>query len=164
MTVTLRDVTPEDRDFLRDVYATTRAAEMEMVPWSPEQRAAFVEFQFNAQDKYYREKFALAQYSVILLDQTPVGRVYVLRDDQEIRILDITVLPEYRKRGIGSFLLTNLLEEGERSGKAVQIYIESFNPSRALFERMGFSVVAEEGINFLFEWKHKSGELASVSQ
>jgi ribosomal protein S18 acetylase RimI-like enzyme len=164
MTVTLRDVTPEDRDFLRDVYATTRAAEMEMVPWSDEQKHAFLDFQFNAQDTYYREKFALAQYSVILLDQTPVGRLYVLRDDQEIRILDVTVLPEYRKRGIGSFLVTNLLEEAERSGKAVQIYIESFNPSRELFERMGFSAVAEEGINLLFEWKQKRGELASVSQ
>jgi ribosomal protein S18 acetylase RimI-like enzyme len=164
MTVTLRDVTEEDRDFLRDVYATTRAAEMEMVPWSDEQKQAFVDFQFNAQDTYYREKFPLAQYSVILLDQTPVGRIYVLREEQEIRILDITVLPEYRKRGIGSHLVTNLLEEAKRAGEAVQIYVESFNPSRALFERFGFSAISEEGINVLFEWRHTPGESASVSQ
>lgn len=164
MTITLRDVTPEDRDFLRDLYATTRVEELEMVPWSAEQRQAFVDFQFDAQDKHYREKFPEAQYSVILQDETPVGRIYILREQHEIRMLDITVLPQYRKRGIGSSLVADLIEEGQRTGKAVQIYVEPFNPSRALFERLGFAVVKEEGINLLFEWKNSPDGLAAVSK
>jgi len=152
MKIILRDVTAEDRDFLRQVYATTRADELAMVPWSPEQKEAFVDFQFNAQDVFYRERFPGAQFSVITEDGNPVGRIYILRDPDEIRMLDITVLPEHRGKGIGTFLTRELMAEGERDGKSVQIYVESFNRSRTLFERLGFVPVREEGVNLLFEW------------
>ncbi len=154
MTITLRDVTLEDRDFLREVYASTRADEMAMVPWSEEQRRAFVDSQFKAQDFYYHERFPDAQYSVILHDGNPVGRIYILREEHEIRMLDITVLPQYRGQGIGTFLVDALLDEGKRTRKAVQIFVEPFNPSRQIFERRGFSLVREEGMNMLLEWRH----------
>ena len=159
MTITLRDVTPEDRNFLLDVYATTRADELAMVPWSEEQRLAFLNSQFNAQDVYYHERFPDAQYSVILQDGDPVGRIYILREEQEIRMLDITVLPQYRGRGIGTSLVGDLLDEGKRTGKGVRIFVEQFNPSRRLFERLGFSQVREEGINLLLEWRNSGDGL-----
>jgi len=34
----------------------------------------------------------------------------------------------------------------------VQIYIESYNRSANLFSRLGFQPVAEEGVNFLWQW------------
>jgi ribosomal protein S18 acetylase RimI-like enzyme len=153
MTITLQDVALDDREFLREVYASTRAEEMAMVPWSQEQQRAFLDFQFNAQDVFYHERFPHAQYSIILQDGEPIGRLYILREDKEIRMIDITVLPQYRGRGIGSFLIRGLLDEGKRTGRVVQIFVESFNRSRSLFERFGFSVVREEGINLLFAWQ-----------
>jgi len=152
MPITLRDALPEDESFLFEVYASTRAQEMAFVPWDDEQRKSFLTMQFVAQHSHYREQFPDASYSVILRDDSPVGRLYVLREKGEIRILDITVLPGYRNGGIGTSLLRDLLAEAAQSGKRVQIYVETFNPSLRLFERLGFKSIAEEGINFLMEW------------
>jgi ribosomal protein S18 acetylase RimI-like enzyme len=153
MPITLRDALPEDESFLFEVYASTRAQEMALVPWDDEQRNSFLTMQFAAQHSHYREQFPDASYSVIFRDDLPLGRFYVLREKREIRILDITVLPEYRNGGIGTALLRDLLDEAAQSEKRVLIYVETFNPSLRLFERLGFKSIAEEGINFLMEWR-----------
>jgi ribosomal protein S18 acetylase RimI-like enzyme len=153
MPIKLRDALPEDESFLFEVYASTRAQEMAFVPWDDEQRKSFLTMQFVAQHSHYRQQFPDASYSVILRDDSPVGRFYVLREKGEIRILDITVLPEYRNGGIGTSLLRDLLDEAAQSDKRVLIYVETFNPSLRLFERLGFKSMAEEGINLLMEWR-----------
>ena len=151
MSIALRDVTPEDDAFLREVYASTRAAEVEMVPWSEEQKAAFLRFQFEAQDSYYRSQFPTADFQIIMNAGAPVGRFYVLRKTDEIRILDITILPESRSQGIGTSLIGQLLDEAAE--RAVTIWVENFNPSQSLFRRLGFSVVQEDGFNQLLEFR-----------
>ena len=153
MAITLRPALPEDESFLFEVYASTRAQEMALVPWDDEQRKSFLTMQFAAQHSHYRAQFPQASHSVILRDNSPVGRFYVLREESDIRILDITVLPEYRNGGIGTALLRELLDEAAQAKKRVLIYVETFNPSLRLIERLGFKSIAEEGINFLMEWR-----------
>jgi len=151
MTITLREVMPEDEALLREIYACTRAAELAMVPWSDEQREAFLRFQFDAQDSHYRSQFPEASYQLILKNTEPVGRLYVLRDATEIRILDITVLPQYRNAGIGTSLIRDVLAEADRSGQTVTIWVEQFNPSQALFQRLGFAKIQDDGYSDLFQ-------------
>jgi ribosomal protein S18 acetylase RimI-like enzyme len=156
MPIKLRDVVAEDEPFLFDVYASSRAEEMALVPWDDEQRRSFLAMQSAAQHSYYREQFPTASYQVILLDDSRVGRLYVLKEKDYINILDITLLPEYRNSGVGSLLLRDILGEASRSRKRVLIYVETFNPSLRLFERLGFKSIAQEGINFLMEWRANS--------
>ena len=151
MSITMRAASEEDDAFLREVYASTRAQELAMVPWSAEQREAFLRMQFDAQHSYYHSQFPEASYQVILQQAEPIGRLYVLRDEKEIRIMDITLLPEHRGAGIGTSLIRELLAEGAETDKAVTIWVEQFNPSLALFERLGFSKIGEEGFNLLLE-------------
>jgi GNAT superfamily N-acetyltransferase len=153
MSITLREVTTEDEAFLREVYAATRALELSLVPWSDEQREAFLKFQFDAQHSHYRTQFPEASYQIIFKDDEPVGRIYVLREAAEIRILDLTVLPQHRNAGIGSSLMRDLLAEAEQTGKPVSIWVEEFNPSQALFRRLGFSTIQQDGYNSLMQWR-----------
>ena len=152
--VTLRAVSTEDDAFLLKTYASIRADELARVPWSDAQRDAFVKMQFDAQQLHYRTHNPNATHDIILLDGSPVGRLYVSRRESEVRILDITVLPEDRNRGIGTWLIKELMREAGRSGKPLNIYVESFNPSQRLFERLGF-VKTDEGdeVNWLLEWR-----------
>jgi GNAT superfamily N-acetyltransferase len=149
--VTLRPAGPEDRDFLIEVYGSTRAEEMALVPWTEEQRYAFIQHQFTAQTNHYAQTYPAANHDIILSDDRPVGRLYVARLDHEIRIVDITVLPAERNAGIGSYLIKQLLDEANRSGKRTRIFVEEFNPSRSLFERMGFSPSEQHGIHLLLQ-------------
>ena len=153
MPITLRAALPEDEPFLLEVYGSTRAQEMALVPWDDNQRKSFLTMQFAAQHSYYKAQYPDASYSLICREEVPLGRFYVLRNEEDIRILDLTLLPDYRNGGIGTALLQNLLEEAAQSGKRVQIYVETYNPSLRLFERLGFKNIAEEGINFLMEWR-----------
>jgi ribosomal protein S18 acetylase RimI-like enzyme len=153
MPITLRDETVEDQLFLLEVYASTRAQEMALVPWSDEQREAFVRSQFEAQHSYYQAQFPDASYQVIMVDGERAGRVYVLRESEAIRILDITLLPQHRNLGIGTSLIREILAEGDQAGKPVNIWVENFNPSLKLFERLGFVRVQEDGFNCLMEYR-----------
>jgi ribosomal protein S18 acetylase RimI-like enzyme len=111
---------PKTKAFLRQVYACTRAEEMALVPWTDEQREAFLRFQFDAQDSYYRSQFPEAAYQIILKDGAPVGRLYVYRNSTDMRILDITILPEHRAAGVGTSLIRDLQAEAEESNQTIE--------------------------------------------
>jgi ribosomal protein S18 acetylase RimI-like enzyme len=150
--ITLRPAGPDDYDFLVAVYGSTRAEELALVPWNNEQRDAFIRSQFNAQQEHYLKTYPGATHDIVMSNGGPVGRLYVARLDQEIRIIDITLLPAERNAGIGSYLIRQLLDEANRSGKVTRIYVEEFNPSLRLFERLGFSPSEQHGIHLLLQW------------
>ena len=114
-----------------------------------------VTMQFDAQRLHYKVNFPHAEHQVILFEGDRVGRLYIARLDEEIQILDITVLPERRNTGIGTSILAEILKESREVGKPVHIYVESFNPSLRLFERLGFIKADASDYNFLMEWTPK---------
>ena len=151
--VSLRTATPDDYEFLLKVYESSRELELSLVNWSAEQRDAFVRHQANAQLDYYQKEFPEAQHDVILLKEKTVGRIYVLRLETKICILDITILTAFRRRGIGTSLIKDLQKEAAQAEKSVQIYVETFNPSQKLFQNLGFTVISSDEMNLLFEWR-----------
>ena len=153
MPVTLRHVCPEDEPFLLRLYATTRQSELSLVPWDEVQKEAFIAHQFSAQRDHYRGNYPNASYDVILLDEEPVGRLYVLREADEMRILDLSLLPEYRNQGVGTPLIEEVMREAKRSNRRLRIYLETFNPAVTLFDRLGFQVIQNDGLNYLLEWR-----------
>ncbi|HEX3249730.1 MAG TPA: GNAT family N-acetyltransferase [Pyrinomonadaceae bacterium] len=149
--VTLRTVGPDDYDFLVEVYGSTRAEELALTPWTDEQRGAFIQYQFRAQQDHYLKTYPAATHDIIVSNGRPVGRLYVARLDHEIRIIDITLLPAERNAGVGSYLIKRLLDEANRTGKLTRIFVEEFNPSLRLFERLGFSPSEQQGIHVLMQ-------------
>lgn len=150
--ITLRPATEADDDFILSCYASTRAQELAQVPWMAEQKESFIRMQYTAQKNHYAAEAPRASHDVIYVDATPVGRIYLDRRDDALHILDITVLPQHRNQGTGSLLLRRLLEEAGKLGKPVTIYVESFNPSLRLFERLGFRQDQEKGFHLLMKW------------
>lgn len=151
MNVTLRPATDADLDFLHRLYATTREDELTQVPWTDEQKAAFVSQQFHAQHQYWHENYTDTSWDVVLLDGEPVGRLYVARWPDDIRVVDIALMPAHRGGGLGTRLLRGILAEGDASGRKVSIHVEIFNPARALYERLGFVQAEEKGVYLLME-------------
>ena len=88
--------------------------------------------------------------------KSPWAAIYLDRREDALHILDITVLPQQRNQGTGSTLLRRLLDEADRTGKPVTIYVESFNPSLRLFERLGFRKEHEKGFHLLMKWQPES--------
>ena len=152
--VSLRQIGERDRDFLYAVYEGTRAEEMAMVDWSAAETAAFLRMQFEAQHKHYMEHYASSAFDLLLDPETdaPIGRLYLDRREKEFRIVDIALLPDWRRLGIGGALLRSILDEAGRAGKAVSIHVESNNPAMGLYERLGFRHIDTNGVYHLMEW------------
>jgi ribosomal protein S18 acetylase RimI-like enzyme len=153
MSFSLRPVSLDDEAFLFQVYSSTRAEEMGLVPWSDEQKQAFLEMQFNAQRQSYRQEFPDAEYHVILHDGVSAGRLIVDRADERILVIDIALLPEHRRIGIGSALICDLKAEAQETGRPLRLEVENFNPAYRLYERLGFEKVDEAGFYWRMEWR-----------
>jgi ribosomal protein S18 acetylase RimI-like enzyme len=105
-----------------------------------------------------------ATFHVVLANGEPAGRLYVARWEEEIRVMDLAILPEYRGMGIGTRLLGEILAEGDAAGKKASIHVESFNPARRLYERLGFTAAGEQGVYVLMErLPQRAGQLKTAS-
>jgi ribosomal protein S18 acetylase RimI-like enzyme len=145
--VTLRPAGLGDRELLYRIYASTRADELANVPWDDDAKEGFLRAQFDAQDRWWREHYAGARFDVVIVDGEPAGRLYVHESEDEIRIVDIALLPAYRNRGIGSALLSGVLADGRR----VTIHVERMNPALRLYERLGFTPAEDKGVYLFLE-------------
>lgn len=157
--ITLRPIRDEDLPLLYRIYASTRQEELAAVDWTPEQKAAFLRMQFDAQHAHYQKHYRGAEFSLVLCDGAPVGRLYVGRWREEIRLVDVALLPEHRGAGIGTRLLRRLFAEAEAAGKPVRIHVEQMNPALRLYERLGFRRIGDHGVYHLMEWRAGAVEL-----
>lgn len=146
MQVCLRLAVAEDEPFLEAVYASTRAQEMAVVPWTEGQKQTFVQMQYRAQRESYQNQFSQAQYYVIEQAGQPVGRMILDRSARPMLLMDIALLPRYRNHGLGTALLRDLLEEADRLRRPVRLHVEDFNPAMNLYLRLGFVKTGEAGI------------------
>jgi ribosomal protein S18 acetylase RimI-like enzyme len=142
----------DDRPFLAMLYASTRQQEMDMIDWTDDQKRAFLQWQFDAQTVHYDEQYDGADFLVIEQYGAPIGRLYIDRREDEIEIIDIALLPEFRGSGLGSRLLHDVMREAEQGGKRVKIYVENFNPARRLYDRLGFQHVDTNGVYHIMTW------------
>lgn len=156
-----RPITDGDLPFLAELYASTRREEVAQTPWSEEERERFLSWQFEAQHKHYQEHYPDCEFLVIEEESSgesvAIGRLYLDRRDEEIRLVDIALLPEHRGQGRGSAVLERVLAEGERRGLPVTIHVEHNNPAMRLYRRLGFEKVEEQGVYHLMEWRPASG-------
>lgn len=145
--VRLRPVAPDDDEFLLEVYGASRADEMALVTWwTDEQKRFFLKSQLDAQRGEYERRFPAADYSVILVNDQPAGRLWVARTPEQIRVLDIALLPGSRRRGVGAVLLRRLIEESEAKGLPLRHMVFELNPDAVRFyERLGFALLEKHG-------------------
>lgn len=149
--VDLRAAGAGDEAFLFEVYAASRREPLAPLGWDRATVDAFLRTQYDAEQRDWRHH-AGAEGHVIVCDGEPVGRFFVARGDHELRIMDITLLPDWRGQGIGSALLGELLDEARRSGRTVRTQVESSSPAVRLFRRLGFLEAAARGTTLLMEW------------
>lgn len=153
--LSLRPIAGEDDSFLSRVYASTRTEELAVTGWSDEQKTAFCRMQFDAQTADYRKNNPGASFQVIEREGRSIGRLYVARSETEIRIVDISMLPEFRGTGIGTQLLRDLQDEARAAGKSLTIHVERFNRALQLYQRLGFQIVEEQEVYLLMQWEGK---------
>jgi ribosomal protein S18 acetylase RimI-like enzyme len=141
-----RRSTEADLPFLSRLYASTRMEELAVTDWSEAQKAAFLDMQFQAQHAHYRKHYPEADWLVVERAGQDIGRLYVERWPSQHRIIDIAFLPNHRRKGYGTALLRDLIDEASLAGKSASIHVEKNNPARRLYVELGFVVVEDKGV------------------
>ena len=151
--ITFRPITEskEDLEFLYKVYASSRAEEMTMTGWNEQQIKEFLRMQFDFQHKQYMQNYQNASFDIILYHQQPVGRLYLDRRQDDIRIVDIALLTEFRRQKIGSKIMEALMAEADEKNVTLSLHVEHNNPALGLYHRLGFEKKDDTGVYFFLE-------------
>ncbi len=142
---------PSDGDFLLAVYAAVRMPELAVLGWSDEQADAFIRMQFDVQDRHYRSVHPQARHSVVTVDGEPAGRLIIDRSDEEIRIVDVALLPRFRRAGVGSALVRGLFAEADARGLPVRCHVVQGNEALAFWEHLGLVAQGMDGMHVAME-------------
>ena len=150
----LRPVTNDDEEFLLSLYASTRTDELAQVEWEEGQQYLFLKWQFDLQRREYEARFPNAEYNVILVNNRSAGRLWIGRDDEQIRLLDIALLPEFQNLGAGTQLLRLLIDEARGVKKPLRHMVFVLNnDAHRFYERLGFVVIEDLGAYKHMEFK-----------
>ena len=128
------------------------ADELAAVAWTEDQKADFCRSQFAAQDLYYREHYPTCEFLVVELSGKPIGRLYLDRREDEIRVVDIGLLAAERGQGTGGRIMRGILDEAAEKNLRVGIHVERTNPARHLYDRLGFRLAEEDEVYDLLFW------------
>lgn len=150
--LSLRPITDADLPFLNRLYHSTRVEEVAVLPWSDADKAAFLDMQFQAQHAHYQAYYPKCAFDVIELKGKAIGRLYLDKRQDEFRIVDIALLPEYRGCGIGSHFMKKILADAAAHHLPVRIHVEHNNPAMHLYLRLGFQHIETNGVYHLMEW------------
>ena len=123
-----------------------------MLTWSDEQRTAFCDAQWSTRRAAYRSAYPSARDEIVQLDAIPVGRLLVEDAGDVMHVIDVALVPEARGRGLGARLLADLQAAARAQGRHVDLYVDPSSPARRLYERLGFAVVAEQGLSLKMSW------------
>jgi GNAT superfamily N-acetyltransferase len=150
--IRLRPATPEDESFLVQLYKSSRGDDLRGLGWDEERISQFLEMQYDAQQRFFESEYKRADDQIIVREETRLGRLLVERREHEIRCIDVALLPEYRKAGVGTYLLRQLQAEAKRERKPLRLQIIRFNRAINLLERLEFVRTSETGTHFQMEW------------
>jgi GNAT superfamily N-acetyltransferase len=154
--VTLRPIDENDSDFLLALYAGVRWDELAQTPWTETEKRRFLRNQFALQQRHYQAHYPGAVRNIIHRKQRDIGRIDWTMRATELLLIDIALLPAYRKQGVGSSLLRDLQQRAGESGKPVTLSVTHFNPAIALYQRLGFQKVTESGLYWRMQWMPSS--------
>lgn len=147
-TFTLRTQGEGDLVFLRQLFVSRRWAEACAMPgWDDQQRLAFLHSQADLQQRHYSQHYSGAAFLIIEVQGQAIGRLCINADGDNLRLVDIALLGQWQRRGIGATLLCSLAALADESGASVALSVDSFSPARRLYERHGFLALPGEGLS-----------------
>jgi ribosomal protein S18 acetylase RimI-like enzyme len=142
MEISLRQATDADFAFLFDLNMATIRVYAEQV-YGPQDEATHLRF--------FRERFRPSSIQVVVIDGQDAGMLQVEPAACTVSLVNIRVAPSFQRRGIGTCLIKNVLQEAQAHGQSVSLRVLKVNPARHLYERLGFVVVEETDVYYVME-------------
>ena len=135
--VNLRLARNEDLPFLFNLYCDVRGQEVSAWGWPAGQRDAFLRMQFEGQRRSYRTAYPESADQIVCSDDLLIGRRLVAASTEGVHLVDVALLAAYRNRGIGAWLIRQLMDDCEAKGAPLYLQVLRGNPAQRLYLRLG---------------------------
>lgn len=143
----LRPLTADDMPQVQSIYASSRGDDPLLALWPQDQLATFLQMQCRAQHQHYTQHYADAQFMLLELDDQLAGRLYWHWQPSELRLVEITILPEFRARGLATLLIQHLQAMASQRGLPLALQVACTNQrAMALYHRLGFVLGDTDGV------------------
>lgn len=138
----LRRLMPEEADYLFDLCQATMRGYVEEVWGAWNEAAVRVHLTERAQE---------GAFFMLLVRGERVGAVAFERFDTHYQIEDLYVEPGSQGQGIGTSVVTHIIEMAMLENVPVRLRVLTSNPARRLYERLGFEVVQSTSERYFLE-------------
>lgn len=154
--VKLRPANPDDEEFLLTLYTAGRHEELARVGWGAEEIKAFCKMQLTAQNWHHGLRYPAAEDCIVMKGDQPVGRLKVYERPEEILLVDIALISEVQRQGIGTYLLRTLMSRARATSKPLRLHVLFTSPGLQLYQKLGFSRVADDDTYIEMEYSPES--------
>lgn len=103
----------------------------------------FVDEQKVPRDAEYDEHEAVARHYIARLDGVPCGAARWRKTSQGVKLERFAVLPAYRNKEVGSYILRQVLQDVKAAYPEQEIYLHAQLPAVPFYARQGFEQVGE---------------------
>jgi len=85
---------------------------------------------------------------ILIQGYESAGLLKVVRGGQSWELLQVQLRPSLQGQGFGTQLLKQLVSEAQAADAEIRLSVLKANPARRVYERLGFTVVAEKAHAF----------------
>lgn len=156
--LTFRPIADDDMQFLARVYASTRKQELAATSMTDMKKAGLMLLEFRAQHAHFLKHYPQADMLVVMGGGNEIGRLYLERWPTRHGIIDLALLPAFRRHGAGGVILRDLMDEAAAAGKDVSVLVGKFDPAMRLYQRLGFVTAEDKGVYNLMRWRADAPE------
>lgn len=129
----------DDLDLVRRLHAAVCAETFGALGLPEAALSVLIRTQFDAQRAGYRARFPTSTDLIVWAGDQPVGRCWVDDDATRIRILDLAIVPDHRRRGFARLALESVIQTAQRRGLPVALNVRAENAAAlALYRSLGF--------------------------
>lgn len=144
-----RPATRYDQDLLRAIFTDSRSSWFAALPIPLASALLEVQFRAHRNDRQLRWPDAVDQ--IIELHGVPAGRLTVSVGAEEIRIIDLALLPGFRRQGIGSATLADVKQEATRHGLPLRMTVAKQRDGLPLWPTRRMTVIGESDTDIELE-------------
>lgn len=145
MIIACRAATPDDEPFLRSVIYRWVSEELGAANWPASLRDSILDTQYRAREASQRAAFPHASNEIIEVDGVPCGWIASAVLPSELRLIDVAMLPEHRRKGIGSEVIREVLDRAAARNLPVTLHVHANNRDAIrLYSNLGFEPVSED--------------------
>ncbi len=139
--IALRPERSADQSFIRRLYRAGRADEIAAAGWPPKMARAFLDDQFTYQEHHFAGLGAGLHRFMITSDRQAIGRLYLIQRADFVHIVDIALIAQRRKSGLGTDIVSVLQRAVADHGQAgLTLNVVKGSAAIRLYQRLGFAL------------------------